>query len=132
MATKAAGIVGTIEDNIVAFERRDHLRAFRQNLILGWLMRGNQQMELLEAISVYITNIYFDVEHEPAADRVVTVIQEALTDPHFNGFDLVNAVHTLREERRLRLLATKAHGIVGTIEENIVAFERRDHLRAFS
>ena len=62
-------------------------------------------MELLEAISVYITNIYFDVEHEPAADRVVTVIQEALTDPHFNRFDLVNAVHTLREERRLRLLA---------------------------
>ena len=64
---------------------------------------------MLEAISVYITNhhhgIYFYFGDEHDADRVVTVIQEALTDPHFNGFDLVNAVHTLREERRLRLLA---------------------------
>ena len=89
MAAKAACIVCTIDELIDACERRDDLRAFRQNLILGWLKQGNQQMELLGAISVYIVEYGF-------TDRVVNVIQEALTDPHFNGFDLVNAVHTLR------------------------------------
>ena len=94
MAAKAALIVCTIDQLIDACERRDHLRAFRQNLIIGWLKQGNQEMEMLGAISVYI------VEHG-ITDRVVNVIQEVITDPHFNGFDLVNAVHTLREERRL-------------------------------
>jgi hypothetical protein len=68
MAAKAACIVCTIDELIDACERRDHLRAFRQNLILGWLKQGNhdQQMELLGAMSVYIVEYGF-------TDRVVNV-----------------------------------------------------------
>jgi hypothetical protein len=65
--------------------------------------QGLRQIEHYTCIEMYLE---YRVEHN-IADSVIAVIQKAIADPEFKGFrvDVADAVKTLREIRRQRMLA---------------------------
>jgi len=107
----AEGLIKRIVERIDVFEhsgddetstqlRSDMLKMIRERIVE---FNGRRQIEHYTCIAMYLE---YRVEQN-IADSVITVIQKAIADPEFKGFrvDVANAVNTLREIRRQRMLA---------------------------
>lgn len=107
----AEGLIKRIVERIDVFEhsgddetstqlRSDMLKMIRERIVE---FHGLRQLEHYTCIAMYLE---YRVEHN-IADSVIAVIQKAIADPEFKGIrvDVADAVKTLREIRRQRMLA---------------------------
>jgi hypothetical protein len=107
----AEGLIKRIEEMTYIFEHSGHdeisaqLHSDMLKMICERIVEfdGLRQIVHYTCIEMYLE---FRVEHN-IADSVIAVIQKAISDPEFKGIrvDVADAVKTLREIRRQRMLA---------------------------